>query len=467
MYVQETTTRSTIARLRSVATVLMLCLAACRDFVEPALPLATIRSVATDTSADGDIFLHVILSRPATLEVTYWDDPAHRLLLRVPEFGQEGIVALPELHAGRAYRYELAALNARGDRGPVEGGDFGAPELPDDLRQVNITATGSASAPLVMLEISGAFQGFVAIDGAGIPVWKWRTQGTPQGFTRRANGNFVFIDAGFGLFEVTPGGQVVHQLDPLPGALRVPHHDVVATPANTVLFIAKDQRATLAGDALWEWNPETGAVTQRFTVFDFYDPAVDWGARSVPYDWVHANSLALGDHGNVILSLNWLDQVISIAPDWKSIEWKAGGRASTFAFDSDAAFQGQHTAAVLADGHLLVLDNGRERADPAHYSRGLEVSLDQRTGTAHQVWSFRPSPDIYAPYVGAARRFANGNTLVFFGLPNGFSGGATGPVAGYEVTRAGTIVWTLTVGNVKSVYRATPLASIAGEVTVP
>ena len=451
-----------------IATVLgAILIAGCHDGTAPGIPLASIRSVVPDTTSNGDIRLEYVLSGASSIDIEYWDTPTHKLLLHRDAMPARGSVALPQLRAGDRYQYSLTVTDGRGRTGDKETGGFGAPGLPDDLLQTTLTTTGSATSPLTMLELNGAYQGFVAVDDAGRPVWRWRTHGAPQGFTRRANGNFVFNDAGSGLFEVTVDGAIVHELPPLHGGARVPHHDVVATPANTILFIAQETRGVITGDCIWEWIPETGETVQRFSVFDFYDPAVDWAARSLSYDWVHANSLALGDHGNVILSLNWLDQVISIAPDWKSIEWKAGGRASTFAFDPGAAFQGQHAASLLPNGHLLLFDNGRDRTGDQRYSRGLELMLDQRAGTAHVVWSFRPTPDIYAPYVGAARRLTDGNTLVFFGLASGFTGGATGPVAGYEVRPDGAVTWSIAVGNVKSVYRATPMTSIAGEVAVP
>ena len=448
------------------------CLAsvACNDAALFTAPRTFVESVTADTNSEGSILLHVMLSAPATVNVDYWTDPAYKLRVRIDELTAQSSIFLPGLRAGRTYVYEVSAVDASGRMSATDRGNVATPELPAALAQVRITAAGTSGSPLTMLEINGEYHGFVAVDPAGNPVWKWPTQGIPQGFTRRANGNFVFLDGGYGLFEVSPDGQVVHELDPLPGGNRIPHHDVVATQANTLLFLAQEPQtasaSSIVGDAIWEWNPETGAVVKRWNAFDFFDPAVDFGARSLSYDWFHANSLAMGDHGNVILSLNWLDAVVSIAPDWRSLEWTAGGRQSSFVFDSASSFQGQHTAATLPNGHLLLFDNGRDRTGAARASRGLEVALDRAHGTAQAVWSFRPTPNIYAPYIGSARRLANGSTLVFFGL-SASANGATGPIAGYEVRPDGSVAWQLSVANVKSVYRATPLTSLAGEVLIP
>ncbi|MEP6620262.1 MAG: aryl-sulfate sulfotransferase [bacterium] len=448
-------------------------LAACDGHVTDLAPLPAVRAVSADTTADDHIVLHVQPNAPAVVSVVYWNDPAHKLMMRTEAPAAGVALVLQQLRPGLVYQYDVAALSISGEEGKPIHGSVGVPALVGGLRELSISATGAMSEPLVMLEVGGTFKGFVAVNSAGEPVWHWATRGTPQGFTRRANGNFVFIDAGYGLFEVTPQGQVVHELDPLANGDRAPHHDVIATASNTLLFIAQETRTVatdvlgstlVAGEAIWEWNPESGSLVKRWSAFDFYDPAVDRGTRSVASDWLHGNSLSLGDHGNVILSLNWLSQVVSIAPDWKSLEWRIGGRGSSVVLDSNAVFQGQHTASVLPNGHLLVFDNGRDGA--AHHSRAAEIAFDLKAGSGHLVWSFSPASDQYDPYVGAARRLPNGNTFVYFGIRDGFAG-AVGPMAGYEVTSDGRIVWHATVNGGDISYRGTPISSLAGEIAVP
>ena len=184
---------------------------------------------------------------------------------------------------------------------------------------------------------------------------------------------------------------------------------------------------------------------------------------------MHANSLAYGDHGNLILSLNWLDQVVSIAPRFTGIEWRLGGRGSSDAFAAGAQFQGQHTVQQLANGHLLMFDNGRDRLGADRSSRALELELDDVHHTANQVWSFVPSPLLYALYVGSVRRQANGNTIVHFGTSTGYRG-ATGPVSTFEVALDGNTLWRLVIesmGGVGISYRDEPLTTIAGEHNAP
>ena len=130
----------------------------------------------------------------------------------------------------------------------------------------------------------------------------------------------------------------MHRLDAsaLPAGQRI-HHGVTATLQDTLLFLAFDPREVDGqvrnSEALWEWNPSTGALHKRWSAFDFVDPRVESGARSVPEDWLHANSVSIGSRGNILVSLHYLDQVISLASDFSASEWRLGGARSTFAVD--------------------------------------------------------------------------------------------------------------------------------------
>jgi hypothetical protein len=338
------------------------------------------------------------------------------------------------------------------ERDPIE-------DLPHDLAAVLFTASGRPTSPYVLLEIqnSPGFRGFVAVDGQGRPVWYFRTVGGPLGATQRANGNFVFLDSSRGLVEVTAAGHVIHELrqEPRPG--RFVHHDVAATPQNTILFIAEDARpwpdTLVTGDAVWEWLPETGETWRRWSSFDELVPELDRGPRSRATDWVHANSVSIGPTGRILVSSPFLNQVLGIAPDFGSLEWRLGGVRATISVDD--AFSGQHTAAEVSPGHVLVFDNGFERVEE-RYSRAVEYEIIGTT--ARNVWEWRPPRDNWSTLISSARRLPNGNTLIGFGLRANANLGSTGPIEVYEVSPAGDILWHLVLdGAVRSMYRATPL----------
>jgi hypothetical protein len=396
--------------------------------------------------------LNVVLKEKAAITVEYWTDGETPLRM-TSDTGSNPSLLLVRLHAGRLYNYRIV--------GTTKQGTFTTDPLPDDLEAVSLTATGTPTTPLVMVNLShrDGFKGFVIVDKGGEVVWYWRTRDFPYGMARRSNGNFVFMDKGRGLVEVTPAGREVHELAQDTTG-REMHHDVVATPENTLLFIAYDTRQfdgkPLHGDAIWEWNPETGAEAQRWTAWDFFTPTADRGPR-FGSEWMHANALAIGPRRNVLMSIHYFNQIISIQPDWKSIEWRLGGINATIPVEGDEQFSGQHTPREIAPGRIVMFDNRTERKD---YSRAVE--FDIADGTARKVWEWYPTPINFAFAVGAARRTANGNMIVHFGMSPG-SVGSTGPIETYEITPGGTPLWHLVVSGTETAYRAEPVESIAGE----
>lgn len=441
-------------------------------------PPRVIAAVVVDEG--GPIFrsLEVTLDRPGPLMVDYWTGGGPRLRIRADEAASEHQVFLGRLRAGRTYGYEASSEAASGLVGEPRTGTFTTGALPERLREIEMTTAGTPTSPLTMIEAvdpphGGPFP-FV-VDGEGHVVWYRDGDQGSGGFTRLEDGSFVF-NVSDALEVVTVRNELVARLAEADAAIRTGidpftiHHDVVRTPDNTLLLLVQDTAlvgdTVWTGEAVWEWDPATDRLEKRWASKDFFDPATDRSPLSVPSDWIHANSLALGPRGNVVVSSFWLHEVFSITPDFRSLEWRLGGPASSFEVEDDALEAGQHTAAEVAPGRVLLFDNGLDR--PAGlFSRALEMELDEDAGVARVAWQFRPAPDIYAPIISSARRLENGNTVVGFGVAEGSFRGASGPLTVFEVTPRGEVVWTFeVVSGLDFVYRATPLATVAGELRI-
>lgn len=336
----------------------------------------------------------------------------------------------------------------------------GRTDLPDDLKAITLTATGTLTPQyaLVHLFAEKGYKGYALVDSGGRIAWHYRTKDYPFGAARRKNGHFVFMDKGHGLVEVDRTGRVVRELkqrDPE----REMHHALEVTPQDTVLYLAFDTEAfagkPLKGEAIWEWNPDTGEDVRRWRSWDFLDPALDRSARTAG-EWLHANSLHVGPRGNILVSFHYLNQVISIAPDWKSIEWRLGGVRATVAVPPDQQTSAQHTAAEIAPNRILMFDNRTALHPP--YSRAVEYVIDG--AAARQVWEWRPPQDNYAAAVSSARRLDNGHTLITFGMVKGRNG-SSGPTEAFEVRRDGTIAWHLLVDGVMTLFRVEPVNGFA------
>jgi hypothetical protein len=415
-----------------------------------------VRVLSTELTTPAPLVrtLRVELDRPAEVVVEYWTDGDPRLRVQAP-LGQSASLALTRLRPRKRYEYRVL--------GSTEGGSFTSDSLPTDLAAALGSATGQRTVPLMMLHLHSpdGFKGYAVTDARNDVVWYWRSMDFPFGMTRRANGNFVLMDRLRGLVEVSPAGQVVHELAQ-DMANREMHHDVIASPSNTLLFIAFDDSlvngATVRGEAIWEWSPETGALNERWSSWEHFKT----NAPPLPPrgEWMHANALAIGPRQNVLMSVHYWNQVISITADWRTIEWRLGGMHATHPLPVSEMFSGQHTPREVASGRIVLFDNGIHRGG---YSRAVEYSLD--AGAGRTIWEWRSQPLNYAGAVGSARRLPNGNTLVAFGMSAGVVG-STGPTEVYEVDGSGTPVWHLVVGT-RTMYRAEPLTSVGSESVAP
>ena len=186
--------------------------------------------------------------------------------------------------------------------------------IPSDLADIKFTATGTLTPKyaLVHLFAEKGFKGYALVDASGRVAWHYRTKDYPFGADRRKNGNFVFMDKGYGLVEVDRSGRIVHELKQRDADNEM-HHAIVVTPRDTVLYLTFDTREfngkPLKGEAIWEWNPETGDDVKRWRSWDFMDPALDRSARTAG-ELLHGPSLPVGPTRKILISVHYINQVI-------------------------------------------------------------------------------------------------------------------------------------------------------------
>jgi hypothetical protein len=176
--------------------------------------------------------LRVALAQAMPLEIEYATSGEAPLRVLSPSAASHA-VTLARLRAGRTYTYRLRGTSVRGE--------FRTDPLPADLAAVRFDATGTPTAPLALVHLfkSDSFKGYAIVDGRGEVVWYWRTKDFPFGAARRPNRNFVFMDKGRGIVEVTPAGETVREV-PQEGPELEMHHDLITTPTGSVLYLAFD-----------------------------------------------------------------------------------------------------------------------------------------------------------------------------------------------------------------------------------
>lgn len=442
----------------------------------PAAPTVTDVAVI-DVPAALVRVLDVNLEHSAGATVEYWSADGPRLRVTTDSARARHELVLSRLRPATTYDFEVHSSGPLG-AGEAVAGSFTTEALPAELAVLDFVPEGTPTEPLTVFEITrheGGFVGVVIVDQDGEVVWYF-DGGAAQGSALRSNGNLAVVVAGRGVVEVSPTGHVVAELQTEPPPGRRPHHDVINTPAGTLLFIAHDTRdfegRSIVGEAIWEWDPGTGALDRRWSSWDQLSPDLDWGSASRDDDWLHANAISIGPAGNVLMSLRFLNQVISIRPDFSGIEWRLGGVNADVQVGGDDIFVGQHTAAEVSPAggrrRVLLFDNGPIGRG---FSRAQELELDLQAGTATTVWEFRPTPDNFSFITSLARRLPNGNTFVAFGAgPDVLS--SFGPVEAFEVDPSGDVQFQMevagaTVNDSFILYRAWPLSSVGDERIVP
>lgn len=252
------------------------------------------------------------------------------------------------------------------------------------------------------------------------------------GHMRRAevleNGDLLLIFEGLGLARLDAASKVLWK------GVRGAHHDLEVQPNGDVYVLARrarlvpwmNRKRPVLEDFVVVVDPE-GREQRRISVLEAF--------RNTPYrrllrkrkgDVTHTNSIqvlhgpapdglpAFGG-GNVLLSMRRNSIIAVLDMKTAKIVWAKVG-----------AFELQHDPSLLANGNLLLFDNGKARRDQ---SRALE--LDPRSMST--VWAYpRGGEDhFFTSCCGLARRLPNGNTLIV----SAHTGRA------FEVTRSGDIVW--------------------------
>jgi len=168
---------------------------------------------------------------------------------------------------------------------------------------------------------------------------------------------------------------------------------------------------TTDGQVVWEWR-----------TWEHLDPVTDaiTAVQDLREAWTHANGLAELPDGNIVVSFRNISTVIIIDRRTDKIIWKLGA----------PPLSGQHAPTPLANGNLLLFDNGPHRLDHSMpFSRIIEIEL----ATKKIVWKYQEKREceFFSPRISNAQRLPNGNTLVCEGDFGRF----------FEVTADGELVW--------------------------
>jgi hypothetical protein len=191
---------------------------------------------------------------------------------------------------------------------------------------------------------------------------------------------------------------------------------------------------------IFEWS-----AADHFAVTDAApDILLTIGAST--YDPWHLNAMFLDNDNKIVASFRNMDRIVKINSNSNgAIAWHWGGMNSTYTDITTTscngfAFSHQHNVHRIANGHILMFDNGNGQPATNRSSQPKEFSLDETNLTATCVWFYQHPQvngfNIFTKNQGSAERLPNGNTIIGYGLPD-----VQGLPNGAEIDVNKNIVW--------------------------
>ena len=240
------------------------------------------------------------------------------------------------------------------------------------------------------------FKGGVVLeaDPTGKIVWEYRHPDHHHDGRRLANGNTIILAT-----EKIPADLAARVKGGLPGTER-----------NGAILADVLHEVTPHGEIVWSWH-----------AYEHLDPETDvLTSNDKREEWSHANAVGELADGNLIMSWRNLSTVVIIDRKTGKIIWRLGREI----------LSNQHYPHEIANGNILIFDNGTFRKDVAlNFSRVVEIDR----ATKEIVWQYVDTPphNFFSPYISGAQRLPNGNTLI--------TEGNYGRL--FEVTPEREIVW--------------------------
>jgi hypothetical protein len=323
---------------------------------------------------------------------------------------------------------------------PKRAGSQAGPLIVDDRGEV------VWSAPLTGTDVAADLR---VQTYEGEPVLTWWEGQSAEG---RGTGELVIVDrryrevarvrmgngleADFHEFRLTDEGT----------ALLIAYHpepadlSAVGGPRQGVEFESTVQEVDVGtGEVLMQWS-----AGDHVPVSDTYSDLTEGedGSEDHPLDWFHANSVAPGPDGTLLVSARNTHTVYAIDRATGELRWRLGGKHSDIAMGPGAAFEWQHDAEWLGGNRISLFDNHASTMGGGP-SRALILDVDTRARTA------TVARDVGHPDGVSAGTQGNTQTLPGGGLFVGW--GSEGRVS--EFSAAGDVVFDATFAPADS-YRA-------------
>jgi outer membrane protein assembly factor BamB len=330
---------------------------------------------------------------------------------------QQSFVSRPDLHppvvavtatspASAPGDVFVAPYTGPGQAGPMilepDGSVAWFQPLPEHVYAANFRVQEYAGRPVLTW-----WQGDISIHGFGL-------------------GNDVILDSTYRRIATVKAGN----------GLQADLHDFQLTPSGTALITAFDpvlcDLAGVGGPAygavtdgvVQEVDVRTGLVRMQWTSLDHVglSQSYERAASSIgfPFDYFHVNSIDLDADGTLLISSRNTWTVYDVNRSTGQVQWRLGGRNSSFQDPAAARTAWQHDARMIPGGGISMFDNGSSPTVHAQ-SRAIVLGVDPRTRAVTLVSQFTHPAPLVAESQGDMQALPDGNWFVGWGQEPDFS----------------------------------------------
>jgi len=314
--------------------------------------------------------------------------------------------------------------------------------LPADFPQIDITVSNTTAPGYLFFAnfdfgaVGAPYQ--IIMDNAGNILHYKKIPGGSYDFKKQPNGNITYYNGrAMKFFEMNNQYQIIDSFACGNGYVTDLHELRLLSNGHALLMSYDpqivnmrsiipngDSAAIVTGLIIQEIDANKNVVFQwrSWDHFEITD-ATHEILTAHAIDYVHGNAIEYDTDGNILISSRHLSEITKINRNTGDIIWRLGGVHNQFNFVNDPlGFSYQHAIRRLANGNILLFDNGNYRPSlneaDSLYSRVLEYRLDENSHTATLDWQYKHTPNIYGFAMGNAQRLDNGNTLISWGATN-------------------------------------------------
>lgn len=466
-------TSSLLSRITTFAALGVL--AGCaHEIAEPEPPaiVPQIYSVALSPNPNNVLsaLAEVRSENAATLAVEYGADSLFQQSTPVTQVrGNTTPLAVLGLSPSTKYFMRVRAISSTGHNATSAAQAFTTATLPGNLPQLTVIKNELPSPGLVMLGFT-ALNNFVksqvaVVNNDGRVMWYRQFARPVIDFQKQTNGHYTVYssldDSPAHFYELDQAGNVLQEFYASAGR-ATGAHELRLFDGRYCLFGLEDRsmdltgigglpNATVRGMVIEYHRSNSSFFWSTFEHLEVNEASPDINTQVADVSPWHCNAIEVDRDDHLLVSFRNSDQIVKINSQTGAIIWRLGGKKNDFTFVNDPlnGFSHQHGIRRLANGNVILFDNGNLHTPPT--SRAVEYRLDEQAKTATLVWEYRHEPALFGFAMGFAQRLENGNTLICYGIAQRI----------IEVDASGNKVWDLRIDEPnRFAYRAFRIESL-------